>query len=456
MRFMDGLRNVVSGIGTAKDKTTANQFWIRPLSQYDVESAYIEDGFSRKIVDRIPADMTREWRIWEAKDAEALYEAERILQVRQHFELAETWARLYGGSAILIGDGSPDPRLPFDPATIQKGGLKYLQVFSRWELNAVSFEQNIMSPDFGKPSTYMVSAPGSIREIEVHRSRFAIFDGMAAPRIFRQANSGWGLSVLQAIRTAIFNVAASTANAAALTEEAKTDIITFPNLDDMLSTPDGEARLTSRFALAMQLKSTLNTLVLGNGEVFDRKQISFAGLPELIRAHIEIAAGVADMPVTLLLGTSPGGLNATGDSDTRNYYDNIRAKQHSRQSSSMWALDEALIRHVIGDRPKDVTYSWVSLWQPSPKESADVALVKAQTTAIYIASNLFTQDELRNSVADQLIADGVYPTLDQHMTETAAGTELMGADPLLAAPDDPNADPTLPVDPNAEPAPAIP
>ena len=43
----------------------------------------------------------------------------------------------------------------------------------------------------------------------------------------------------------------------------------------------------------------------------------------MVRTFLQVAAGAADIPVTRLLGQSPAGLSATGESDTRNYYDMI-------------------------------------------------------------------------------------------------------------------------------------
>jgi hypothetical protein len=48
-------------------------------------------------------------------------------------------------------------------------------------------------------------------------------------------------------------------------------------------------------------------------------------------------------------------MNATGESDTRNYYDRIKSDQKVYQEPAMNTLDEVLIRSAIGSKPEKGT-----------------------------------------------------------------------------------------------------
>ena len=113
-------------------------------------------------------------------------------------------------------------------------------------------------------------------------------------------------------------MAVTNAGATSLVHEAKVDIVTVPGLSEHLSNPATTAQLSARFGYAAAMKSINNLLLLGDGESWARQSVDFAGLPELVRTFLQVAAGAADIPVTRLLGQSPAGLSATGDSDTRN------------------------------------------------------------------------------------------------------------------------------------------
>ena len=69
----DRLVNLVSALGTAKDKSTASAYYFRELDPSQIIAAYRSDWIARKVVD-IPAfDMVREGRNWQAKDLSLIH-----------------------------------------------------------------------------------------------------------------------------------------------------------------------------------------------------------------------------------------------------------------------------------------------------------------------------------------------------------------------------------------------
>ena len=157
----------------------------------------------------------------------------------------------------------------------------------------------------------------------------------------------WSDSVLQVLYDAIHAVALTTTGATSLMHEAKVDIVTVPNLSEHQSSAETTQQLSARFAYAAAMKSINNLLVLGDGETWSRQTVDFGGLPEMVRTFLQVAAGAADIPVTRLLGQSPAGLSATGDSDTRNFYDMIAARQELDLRPQLERLDR-LIAHSEG------------------------------------------------------------------------------------------------------------
>jgi phage-related protein (TIGR01555 family) len=419
LRAWDGLRNLVSGVGTAKDKATAWRYVFERLDEQQIHAMYTSDWLARKIVDIVPEDMTREWRIWQSERAEDYYKAERQLRIRTRIQEALTLARLDGGAALLIGDGASDPTKPLDVERIKAGGIKYLHVFSRLELSGQNQILQLANPDYLLNEHYQITTQqekaAALNNALAHRSRFVFFKGAKVPRSLTiQTEPEWGLSIFQSIAVAIRDAGAVAANAASLTNEAKMDILKIPDLDNHLSDEEGTKRMVERLTLANSMKSSINTLIIGNDEEWDRKEVNLTAFPDLMRAHLQIASGAADIPVTRLLGQSPAGLNATGDADIRNYYDMIRSKQKGFEED-LEPLDRALRRHVTGAEPEDDLYEWIPLWQMSEAEEATIAKQKADTVNVYLSTNLFAPEELRPAVADMLIEDAFMPTLDQHL-----------------------------------------
>jgi len=403
--------NLAASLGAGKDKAAYDSFVLFDLDRGQIEAMYRGDWLARKVVDIVPYDMVREWREWSGhrEDVARVEATERRLGLRKALQRALVLGRLYGGGAIIIGTGETDPAAlarPLDPETLPRGGLKFLHAVSRWQLAAPAIDRDPLSPWFGEAVAYDVVAPerGALR---LHPSRVVRFLGNAWPDPSLGA-SVWSDSVLLALYDAVHAVALTTAGATSLMHEAKVDVVTVPNLSEHLSSADTTAQLSARFAYAAAMKSINNLLLLGDGETWARQRVDFAGLPEMVRTFLQVAAGAADIPVTRLLGQSPAGLSATGDSDTRNYYDMISARQEIDLRPQLERLDRLILRSE-GIDPAALTFEFRPLWQLDATTKATVALSKAQATQIYAGLELWPADVTARLVGTQLIEDGVYP-----------------------------------------------
>ena len=243
--------------------------------------------------------------------------------------------------------------------------------------------------------------------------------------------SPWSDSVLQTLYDAIHAVALTTTGATSLMHEAKVDIVTVPNLSEHLSSAATTAQLSARFAYAAAMKSLNNLLLLGDGESWSRQTIDFAGLPEMVRTFLQVAAGAADIPVTRLLGQSPAGLSATGESDTRNYYDMIAARQEIDLRPQLERLDRLILRSAGVDLSA-LTFEFRPLWQMDAAASAAIALQKAQATQIYAGLGLWPASVTAALARSQLVEDGTYPGADIIFAEAPTASPNLPRQALVA------------------------
>ena len=434
----DSLRNLVSGLSTESDKLSYNS-WVSPeLDKQQLNAAYRSNWMARKIVD-IPAyDMTREWRSWKAEQSqiEAIEGEEKRLGLIGKLKDAITWDRLHGGGAIILGFGDEYPTKPA-PKKIAQGGLKYIHAVSRFDIGSAEIERDLLSPWFGEPKWYDIYSE-SMGAVRLHPSRVVPF--ISAKRMESGANLDfWGDSVLLAADDAIKHAATVNAVIAALIFEAKLDIVKIPELSSNLATKAYADRLEARFRLASRLKSSINTILLDAAEEWDQKELSFATLPDIINAYQQNVCGAADIPATRFLSRSPAGMNATGESDLRNFYDSLGADQRVWLSPTIRRLDEALIASALGTVPKDVWYEWNPLWQQGEKEKAETGKLKAETTAIYQKTGLIPDEALAKGTQNALVEDGAYPGIEDALKEAEAALALP---PIEEEPeDDPNGTP---------------
>ncbi len=433
----DSLSNLAASLGAGRDKAAHDAFFVADLARDQIEAMYRGDWLARKIVDIVPYDSIREWREWagDRKDVAAIEAAERRLNLRRALQRAMILGRLYGGGALLIGTDEPDPAAlatPLYPETMRPGSLRFLHVVSRWQLAVTAINHDPLDPYYGEPDRYRLTSPER-GELALHPSRVIRFLGNPLPDPLLYGAQLWSDSLLQTLYDAIHGVALTTTGATSLIHEAKVDIVTVPNLSEHLSNAATTAQLSARFAYAAAMKSINNLLLLGDGETWARQKVDFAGLPEMVRTFLQIAAAAADIPVTRLLGQSPAGLSATGDSDTRNYYDMISARQELDLRPQLERIDALLLRSA-GVDPAGVSFEFRPLWQLDAAEKASVALSKAQTTQIYAGLGLWPAATTAALVQGQLAEDGTYPN--------AEGVFAAGGQPTL------DYDPNQPRDPD--------
>jgi phage-related protein (TIGR01555 family) len=413
--WLDSFVNLLSGLGVSgRDKAAAQQYANTLLTQPQLELAYRGDWIARKVVD-IPAnDSTRAWRSWEADegDIEALEDAEKGLKLQNKLQYAMKRARLYGGAAMILGVDVGKPEEELNVELVTTDSLKFVHVATRYELTAGEVERDLMSPWFGQPKYYernmgVVSAP----YVRIHPSRVIRFVGSEYPDPW-QAPDAWGDSVLQTVDDAIKAAGIVTGSIATLISEAKVDVIKTPGLTEALSTVDGTDRLTKRFSYANTSKSIVNALILDSEEEWQRMNATFTGMPDVLQMYLLIASGAADIPATRMLGQSPAGMNATGESDIRNYYDRIKSDQVTQLQPSLAMLDEVLIRSALGTRDPSIHYSWNSLWQLDNVAKAELENKRASTYKIDVDAGLIPIDIMRKARENQLMEDGTYPGLE--------------------------------------------
>lgn len=147
--------------------------------------------------------------------------------------------------------------------------------------------------------------------------------------------------------------------------------------------------------------------------------MTWAGMPEIIDRYLQLVAGAADIPLTRLLGQAPAGLNATGESDLRNYYDGIAARQANEIRPLLDRIDAVMLRSLFGAMPSDAWYAFAPLWQLTPQDRAAVDKLNAEVAAIDAASGLLPRDALAAGRRGRVVDDGVYPGLEAALVGAA-------------------------------------
>lgn len=385
-KLADGLENLVTGMGTEKDKSTHDRwaFSNKNANYRELMNRFREDWVAQKVCTVIPQDMTREWRHIDSEEGKL---ADKKMRIRHLFRQGYQWARLYGTSFCLLdlkGTGKLDTPLRLD--NLKKGCIKSLRIIDRSRLYAAGpIILDPLSPHYGLPEFYTLSGYSGW----IHHTRFLRFEGTELPLFEFQRNMWYSDSVLIPLLKTIDQFYTTAAAAANLAQEATVDVVSVAGFQSMLTSPEGEAAVMKRFRLMKLAKSIHNVLILDDTEKYDTKSIALSGVKDLIWEYLKIVAAAVGIPATRFLSASPDGMNATGESDLVNYIDLLKGLQTNIFEPRLETIDIIVQAHF---GIAEYTYEWCDIFPESNVDKAKRANDLSQALDLCIANGSITKE----------------------------------------------------------------
>lgn len=428
VKRLDGWLNLITGIGvSSRDKRLNTKFCAEPVTQVDAEELWRGDDLAARIIETMPNEMVREGAelTITAKRGDKSFDSDRAKQFSEDVQArwddlgmwtaiheALCYERAYGGAAILLGanDGG-DITEPLDIAKVKK--FDFLTTLMPSEITPVEWYGDPQAKSFGRPSHYQLSpeSPGSTgtnapKETligkRVHESRVIMFDGIrVSRRALRGTINGHGDSVLTRVNTVLRDFNLSWSAAGILVVDFSQAVYKMKGLVEAVQqdiaegkTPDFTARM-----IAMELGRSVARATLIDGEdEFKRETTNLAGLPDLLDRFATRLSASADLPLALLFGESPGGLNASGASgdQLRMFYDRVKSQQKRKLGPIIRRITR-LIMMTMGGEPAQWSLKWCSLWQPTDKEQAETRNIQADTDVKYIDAQVISPEDVQRS-----------------------------------------------------------
>lgn len=389
-------------------------------------AAYMSSGMMKKVIGIPAGDRVREWRDWQADKSQIeLIEAEeRRLNLQAKVREAEVLRGVGGGALILVTD-TMDHSSELKSEQIAKGGLVAVNVVSRWQISGVDWVKDISDPQFGNPRMFEIDG-GTTGRKKIHPSRVVCFRGERLPAGYAVSDEEafWGDSRLLRVFTAVQRSDDAQGWIATLVKKAKLLRIGIPDLLDMIATDEGKKQLNERVRLIAQGENAMNATVYRSGsgtddpgEQIDDYQITWAGIPELLDAFNQSVSAVSGIPFTVLMGRSPGGMNATGDHDRQNWNREVVAGQELELRPCLDQIDTALIPSALGSRPADLWWSFTPLDTPSEQESALTFKTTLEAATALQNTGAIPDIAFSKGLQNLMVERGWMPGLDQALSE---------------------------------------
>lgn len=405
---LDAWYNNTTGFGTLNDKTTYGYYGgFYPIDIQTLSDLYHGDAMAARMVDVVPQEMLREGFAADVGDPKVndwLADKFRDLDARGKFQDGERWGSLFGGAALLVGadDGRP-ASMPLMPERAK--ALTYLYVLDRRMLWPFSYYDAPGHPKLGQPETYLVTPASAIAGIAqvVHESRLILFRGAPTGLREKVMMNGWDYSILQRPYEVLRQYNTGWNSLELMMTDGNQAVFTIANLSQYVAA-GGAAALQARMQLISLMRSNLNAMVVDAGdgqgdapEKFERQQLSYEGIPQALDKLMLRIASAVQIPVTILMGQSPAGMSATGDSDFRWFYDRIRAKQTNELGPKIRQLIHIILatkESPLRAEPSLVRVEFPALWRETPKDEATRRAANATADCAYVTAGVLLPEEV--------------------------------------------------------------
>ncbi|HDR9029904.1 TPA: DUF1073 domain-containing protein [Burkholderia vietnamiensis] len=454
------------GLGTP-NQSSAYQYGFDFISRNRVqmEAMYRSSWIVGQAVDVVAEDMTRMGveigSDIDPEDKDTLNQGFENLAIWDSLCDTIKWARLYGGAiAVMMIDGQR-PETPLNLNSIAPGQFKGLCVLDRWlvqpTLNDLVKEAG---PDLGMPKYYDVVADSmALPRQRIHYSRVLRFDGVTLPYWQRIAENLWGQSVIERLIDRLVAFDSTTMGAAQLVFKAHLRTLKVKDLREVIAMggPALEA-LLKNVDMIRRFQSNEGLSLIDAEDDLQVDQYGFSGLDAVLLQFAQQLAGALQIPLVRLLGQSPAGLNATGESDLRTYYDNIKQQQERRMRRALNQLFEVMFRSVLGTKPpKGFSYDFRALWQMTDVEKATTANTVTDAVTKAVDAGLLTPAGGMKELRASSHRTGVFTSITDEEIDQAEDQPPPAAETELPPDaDDPNDGPQATPKPGAPKRPGAP
>lgn len=383
-RVNDAYNNFVANVGTQTDSIASYgtyTFTFLTRNRILLEAMYRGSWIIGAAIDMQADDMTQAGieiqSDMEPDQIDVLEEVIEDLDIWKKVNSVIKWSRLYGSAlGVYLIDGQ-DFSTPLDIETVTKDQFKGILPLDRWQL-IPQFNDLVQEygPDMGTPKYYW-TVPDALLPFlgKIHHTRVFRLDCIELPHYQKQTENLWAESIIERIYDRLLAFDSTTEGAANLVFKSYLRTWKVKQLREILGAGGPAQRNLEKNVQDMRRRQSNDGLTLIDSEdEIESATYTFSGLDDILLRFGEQLAGALETPMVRLFGTSPKGMNATGESDLRTYYDNIKRKQKNLLRRPVKKILALAHRSAFGTAlPEGFKFQFNPLWQITDVEKAQIA-----------------------------------------------------------------------------------
>lgn len=355
----------------------------------NVDALYDFGGLYAKVIDKPAEDcLAKGFTIHGDADGKLQADIDR-LRVSTKAQDIIRWGELHGGAVIvpiLKNRVYADFMTPFNPQsqyTVEAINIYPVDDFIPTGDNYT----DATNPKFGQPEYYYWN------NVIIHESRMIGVRGAPWAKPNTNSNPFKGRSVALKQFQAVSDYYDACNLSMRVLERKQQAVYQMKGLAEALAedksnnNTENEQIIQKRIALVDHIRSLLNTVIIDkgdgesvSGDEFILHDMNLSGLDTVVGIYQTKLSAETSIPVSILFGESPKGLNATGNGDWQGYYTKITSLQ-SRYLKPAFERLVALLANQTGitGLAEDWSIEFNPLEELSEKELAEIDKMKADT-----------------------------------------------------------------------------
>lgn len=365
----------------------------------------------RNLVEGTATEITRKWIEFHSKKKDddsteklsAIENEFKRLGIQNTIFKAVEHDGYFGRAQLFLDFGDTvDNSLPFqlDNTSVKKGSLKAITTIEPiWTTPTRYNTTEPFKKDFYNPTSWWVMGK------EIHASRLLTIITRQVPDIIKPAFNFGGMPLTQLAEPIVDNWLRTRQSVSDLIAKFSITAI-YTVMDQILQARgpvDSEviASFENRIKLFLSGRSNMGLMVLAK-DLEELAQINtpLSGLSELQEQAQLLMCQPSHLPAVMITGLTPSGLNASGEGEIRVFSNWISSIQEAHWRKPLEIILKIAQLSLFGEIDPDICFSFIPLYQMTPKEIAEIRQINANVDASYVDHQILSVEEVRTRIAD--------------------------------------------------------
>lgn len=351
----------------------------------------IAPGWQLSYIDSADADgeIAEETQREQMRRIQEMEDSARRMGIAEICKKAEVLKKTFGYCLVVPRVDGVDMSKPFNIDAVRRGSYHGLAVIEPlWVMPQFDESgKDPASPDFYNPAWYCIAGNANRR---IHRSWVVKLINSPVPDILKPVYFFGGVSLTQQIFRRVY-AAETVANEAPNLAMTKRLVCVEGSIDNAIANPD---LVEERMRTAIECRDNYGILLTDNESKVTQLETSLNDFEEMIMTQYQLVASIAQMPVTKLLKVQVKGFDNAGEYETNDYNQTLRAIQ-ANDYTPIVELHNMLYGKSEYGEVMGLTVRWNEILTPTPKENAEMQVLKAQKDVALVNAGIISPDEAR-------------------------------------------------------------